>query len=120
MLGGASARGRSSYRAARPSPTPPRLPQAAVPNGDAAAAAHAPDHLLDDFIPVGPAAGAAAAAAAAPEQGRPPLLTGVPWLRSLKGIRSPLMRLHQGGREWLAGGQRGRAAAAARPVARPA
>lgn len=63
------------------------------------------DALLSDYVSLGllgePAA--AAAAAPAPEKparggsSRPEPLERVPWLASLKGIRSPLLRLHQGG-----------------------
>jgi hypothetical protein len=59
--------------------------------------------LLDDYVALrileDPAAAAAkkvAAAAAAASSSRPEELKVVPWLGSLKGIRSPLMRLHQG------------------------
>lgn len=65
--------------------------------------------LLDDYVSLGiladpaAAAGKKAAAATARSQ-RPELLQRVPWMPALKGIRSPLLRLHQGG-WWMAGGQ---------------
>ncbi|KAI3436347.1 hypothetical protein D9Q98_002400 [Chlorella vulgaris] len=56
--------------------------------------------LLDDYVLQGilddPAkVKAAAAAKAAARSSRPELLKRVPWLASLNGIRSPLLRLHQ-------------------------
>jgi hypothetical protein len=75
-------------------------PQRPEPNGGMAGS------LLDDYVALGiledPAAAAAkkvaaaAAAAAASSSSRPEELKVVPWLGALKGIRSPLMRLHQG------------------------
>lgn len=47
--------------------------------------------ILDD-----PAAAASKKAAAAARSQRSELLQRVPWMAALKGIRSPLLRLHQG------------------------
>lgn len=58
--------------------------------------------LLDDYVSLGildnPAAAGAAAAGAPKPAGstRPQPLKRVPWMAALKGIRSPLLRLHQG------------------------
>lgn len=59
------------------------------------------DALLGDYVALGilddPAAAAAEKAAATVRQSaRPELLPSVPWMAALKGIRSPLLRLHQG------------------------
>lgn len=57
--------------------------------------------LLDDYVSLGildnPAAAGAAAAGAPKPAGstRPQPLKRVPWMAALKGIRSPLLRLHQ-------------------------
>ena len=83
------------------------LPQDAVPasaaNGPATTQPAA--EALEEFIPLGPPPGqrpggapAGASALAAPAVEGTELLRRVPWLRSLKGIRSPLLRLHQGAR----------------------
>lgn len=67
------------------------------------------DALLGDYVSLGiledPAAAAAKAeATAARRSARPELLTAVPWAGVLKGVRSPLLRLHQGESHAFAGG----------------
>lgn len=75
---------------------PPAAAAAAV-----AAASRMGSALLDDYVALGliadPAAAAAADAKAATPcaSSRPEQLKAVPWVGSLKGIRSPLLRLHQ-------------------------
>lgn len=58
--------------------------------------------MLDDYVSLGiledPVAAASKKAAAASRSQRPELLERVPWMAALKGIRSPLLRLHQGAR----------------------
>lgn len=89
---------------------------AAAAGAGAAAAGGVAGALLSDYISLGiledpsAAAAAAAAKAAAARAGshggggssRPDVLERVPWLGALKGIRSPLLRLHQGAR-WVEG-----------------
>lgn len=66
-----------------------------------AAAGGCVGNLLDDYVSLGiledPAAAASKKAAAVARSQRPELLQRVPWMAALKGIRSPLLRLHQGG-----------------------
>lgn len=71
------------------------------------------DALLSDYVSLGiiedaAAVAPASAAAAKPASSggkRPEPLKRVPWLASLKGIRSPLLRLHEG--EAITGQQSG-------------
>ncbi len=52
---------------------------------------------LEEFIPLGSGPTTAAKpTSGAGASGRPEPLAKVPWLRALKGIHSPLLRLHQG------------------------
>ncbi len=84
-----------------PAPCTPCLQQAEQPPAAAAAgAASIADALLGDYVSLGiledPSAAAKKEAVTARQSVRPELLTAVPWAASLKGIRSPLLRLHQG------------------------
>ncbi|PRW59743.1 non-canonical poly(A) RNA polymerase PAPD5 [Chlorella sorokiniana] len=67
--------------------------------GADAAAGGGVGNLLDDYVLLGiledPAAAATKKAAAAARSQRPELLQRVPWMAALKGIRSPLLRVHQ-------------------------
>lgn len=103
-------------------PAAPPL-QAAIPNGgatDGPEPAASGDDLLGEFIPLGEAAAAVAKPAAATDAGqRPELLKRVPWLKALKGIRSPLLRLHQGGAGRSGARRSARMRAAAKPRGQP-
>ncbi|KAI7844721.1 hypothetical protein COHA_001808 [Chlorella ohadii] len=74
-------------------------PAAAAGEVQAAAAGGGVGNLLDDYVSLGiledPAAAASKKAAAAARSQRPELLERVPWMAAFKGIRSPLLRLHQ-------------------------
>ena len=84
-------------------------PAAAAGEVQAAAAGGGVGNLLDDYVSLGiledPAAAASKKAAAAARSQRPELLERVPWMAAFKGIRSPLLRLHQGGCEGRQSGQ---------------